>query len=69
MGRFFAETVKEVHGIDITQPPEGPPPEIVAEWSDPQVTTRGKGLALMPIIPEMESFARTGLPTHSAATG
>ena len=60
MGRFFAETVKEVHGIDITQPPEGPPPEIVAEWSDPQVTTRGKGLAFMaPIIPEMEAFART----------
>jgi hypothetical protein len=60
IGRFFAETVKDVHGIDITQPPEGPPPEIVAEWSDPQVTARGKGLAFMaPIIPEMEAFAKT----------
>lgn len=60
MGKFFAETVKQVHGFDIAQPPEGPPPEVVAEWSDPQVTTRGKGLAFMaPIIPEMESFART----------
>lgn len=60
IGKFFAETVKDVHGIDITQPPEGPPPEVVAEWSDPQVTTRGKGLAFMaPIIPEMEAFART----------
>jgi hypothetical protein len=60
VGKFFAETVKDVHGIDITQPPEGPPPEIVAEWSDRQVTRRGKGLAFMaPIIPEMEAFART----------
>ncbi len=59
IGKFFAETVKDVHGIDITQPPEGPAPEIVAEWSDPQVTRRGKGLAFTaPIIPEMEAFAR-----------
>jgi hypothetical protein len=60
MGKFFAETVQEVHGIDITHPPEGPPPEVVAEWSDPEVTKRGKGLAFMaPIIPEMEAFARS----------
>jgi hypothetical protein len=60
MGQFFAATVKEVHGIDLSQPPEGPAPEVVAEWSDPAVTKRGKGLAFMaPIIPEMESFART----------
>lgn len=60
MGKFFAERVKDVHGIDITQPPEGPAPEVVAEWSDSQVTQRGKGLAFMaPIIPEMEAFART----------
>jgi hypothetical protein len=59
IGKFFAETVMDVHGIDISQPPEGAPPEIVAEWSDPQVTKRGKGLAFMaPIIPEMEAFAR-----------
>jgi hypothetical protein len=59
MGKFFAETVKDVHGIDITQPPEGPLPEVVAEWSDSQVKKRGKGLAFAaPIIPEMEAFAR-----------
>jgi hypothetical protein len=59
MGKFFAETVKDVHGIDITQPPEGPLPEVVAEWSDSQVKKRGKGLAFTaPIIPEMEAFAR-----------
>jgi hypothetical protein len=59
MGKYFAETIMDVHGVDISQPPEGAPPEIVAEWSDPQVTTRGKGLAFMaPIIPEMEAFAR-----------
>lgn len=60
IGKFFAETVKDVHGIDITQPPESAPPEVVAEWSDSQVQKRGMGLAFMaPIIPEMEAFARS----------
>ena len=70
MGKFFAENVKDVHGIDITQPPEGAPPEVVAEWSDPQVTSRGKGLAFMaPIIPEMEDFARTWAADAFSRTG
>ncbi len=60
MGTYFAEKIKEIHGINITQQPEGPAPEVVAEWSDPLVTGRGKGWAFMaPIIPEMEEFART----------
>jgi hypothetical protein len=59
MGQFFAATVKEVHGIDLSQPPGGPPPEVIAEWSDPDVTVRRNGLAFMaPINPEMEGFAR-----------
>ncbi len=59
MGKFFREKVLEVHGIDLTQPPPGPPPEVVAEWSDPAVTKRGKGFAFCaPLIPEMEGYAR-----------
>jgi len=70
MGRYFAETVKEVHGVDITQPIEGQPPEIVAEWSDPEVTQRGKGFAFMgPIIPEMEDYARTWAAETFASDG
>ena len=53
IGRFFREKVLEVHGIDLTQPPPGAPPEIVGEWSDPEVRTRGKGFAFTaPLIPE-----------------
>ncbi|MGH3428147.1 MAG: hypothetical protein ACRDQZ_11380 [Mycobacteriales bacterium] len=59
MGKFFRTQVLAVHGIDITQPPPGPPPEVVAQWSDPMVTKRGKGFAFgAPLIPEMESYAR-----------
>ena len=58
MGKVFAAHVLEVHGVDLSHPPEGPAPEIVAEWADPDVA-RGKGFAFMaPIIPEMEPFAR-----------
>jgi hypothetical protein len=70
MGKFFAETIMDVHGFDLSQPPEGPPPEVVAEWSDPEVTTRGKGLAFMaPIIPEMEAFARQWAAETFASEG
>ena len=59
MGKFFREKVLEVHGVDLTQPPPGPPPEIVGEWSDPAVTKRLKGFAFSaPLIPEMEGYAR-----------
>jgi hypothetical protein len=57
--RFFAATVKEVHGIDITQPPEGPPPETVGEWVDPAVTQRRRGLGFCaPLIPGQEDRGR-----------
>jgi hypothetical protein len=57
--RFFAATVKEVHGIDSTQPPEGPPPETVGEWVDPAVTQRRRGLGFCaPLIPGQEDRGR-----------
>ncbi|HEV3311640.1 MAG TPA: hypothetical protein VG815_14100, partial [Chloroflexota bacterium] len=53
MGRFFREHVKEVHGIDLTQIPPGPAPEVVGEWSDPDVTERRKGFAFSaPLLPD-----------------
>ncbi len=29
--RWFVQQVKEVHGFDLTQPPPGPPPELVVD--------------------------------------
>jgi hypothetical protein len=43
--RFFVATVKEVHGIDLTQIPQGPPPQTVGEWVDTAATERRTGMA------------------------
>lgn len=57
--RFFVQTAKEVHGVDMTQALQGPPPETVAAWFDPQVTSRGRGLAFCaPLIPDAVETAR-----------
>src|SRR5258706_15935324 len=32
--RDFARLVKEIHGIDLTAPPAGPPPETLGDWTD-----------------------------------
>jgi len=59
MGRFFAESVLDVHGVDIAEPPQGAPPEIVAEWSDPDVSKRGRGFAFCALlVPEQVERAR-----------
>jgi hypothetical protein len=51
--RRFIDMVAEVHGIDMRQPPPGPPPETVAEWVDPDVTTRKRGHAfIVPLRPD-----------------
>ncbi|HVS43553.1 MAG TPA: DUF6176 family protein [Candidatus Dormibacteraeota bacterium] len=50
--RDFIAAVREVHGVDMTQPPPGRPPEIVGEWVDPDVRDRRRGLAFCaPLIP------------------
>ena len=33
-GQWFKEQVKKAHGVDFTQPPPGPPPELIFEWQD-----------------------------------
>jgi hypothetical protein len=57
--KYFVKAVREIHGIDLTQPPQGPPPETVGEWVDPQVTVRRKGMAFCaPLIPGKEDQGR-----------
>lgn len=29
---WFRQQVLDIHGLDLTQPPEGPPPELAFEW-------------------------------------
>jgi hypothetical protein len=60
LDRFFVAAVKDVHGIDVTALPDGPPPETVGEWVDPAVTERRRGMAFCaPIVPEHEHRGRT----------
>src|SRR5437870_2356894 len=57
--RDFARMIKEVHGIDLTVPAPGPPPETLLVWTDPEVKVRGRGLAFCaPPIPGKEDVGR-----------
>jgi hypothetical protein len=77
--KFFVRNVRELHGIDLTQPPQGPPPETVGEWVDPQVTERRRGMAFCaPLIAGAEdragafikdAFSRPGMTESRRALG
>jgi hypothetical protein len=58
--KFFVEKVKEIHGVDLTQPPPpGPPPETIGAWSDPAVSERGRGFAFTaPLLPDTRDAGR-----------
>ncbi|HEX6539501.1 MAG TPA: hypothetical protein VF155_10005 [Candidatus Dormibacteraeota bacterium] len=57
--RAFVAAVQEVHGIDLTQPPPGPPPEVFGDWEDETVTARKRGLAFCaPVLPGQTEFGR-----------
>jgi len=50
--KWFADALKDVHGIDVTQPPQGQPPEVLFDWVDPQVKERKRGLGFAsPVVP------------------
>jgi hypothetical protein len=71
LDRRFIQMVAETTGVDLREPPAGPPPETVAEWIDPQVTTRKKGLGFVaPFLPgKMEAaraFAREAFEDRKA---
>jgi hypothetical protein len=68
--KFFVEKIMEIHGIDLTQPPPGPAPEVLAEWSDPAATKRGRGMAFSaPGIPGTEDRGRTWARETFASDG
>lgn len=57
--RDFAAAIKEVHGVDLTQPPPGEPPELLGDWEDEAVTVRKRGLAFcVPVMPGATDIGR-----------
>ncbi|HEV7679690.1 MAG TPA: hypothetical protein VGQ42_14080 [Candidatus Dormibacteraeota bacterium] len=67
----FVAALKEAHGVDISQPPAGPPPETVGEFRDPEVTTRHPGMGFaLPLIPGRteagRAFAHEAFVTRAA---
>jgi hypothetical protein len=57
--RYFVRAVKEIHGVDMTQPMPGPAPETVAAWIDPTAKSRGRGMAFCaPLTPGETDRAR-----------
>jgi hypothetical protein len=58
--KFFVRAIKEIHGVDLTQPPQGPPPETIGEWIDTQVKERRRGMAFCaPVKPVAEDRGRS----------
>ena len=57
--RYFVKAVKEIHGVDMTQPLPGPAPETVAAWIDTSAKSRGRGMAFCaPLTPGETDRAR-----------
>jgi hypothetical protein len=49
---YFKSKIQEITGIDFSTPPQGPPPEIIGDWWDPDVKERRAGLAFCaPLLP------------------
>lgn len=60
--KFFVDSVREIHGIDMTEPPPaGPAPEAFV-WADPEVSERRRGMAFgIPLNPGADDEARAFL--------
>lgn len=57
--RAFAAAVQEVHGVDISAAPPGPPPELLGDWVDEAISVRKRGLAFcVPVMPGAEDTGR-----------
>ncbi|HXA29642.1 MAG TPA: hypothetical protein VN193_12960 [Candidatus Angelobacter sp.] len=57
--RDFAAALKDVHGMDTSQPPPGPAPEVISDWHDPDVKERRRGYAFVaPLAPGRSDAAR-----------
>jgi hypothetical protein len=68
--KFFVEAVRDIHGVDLTQPPPGPAPETIGEWVDSSATGRGRGMAFCaPGIPGTEDRGRAWTRETFASDG
>lgn len=77
--KYFRDSVKELHGVDLTQPAAGPPPATVGEWVDPDATERGAGMTFTaPLVPEKvdegrewasQTFSSQGMTDSRRALG
>jgi hypothetical protein len=57
--RIFVAMVAQIHGVDLRQPPAGPPSETFGEWVDPHVATRQRGLGFVaPLLPGKRDAGR-----------
>lgn len=57
--KYFMAKVQEITGIDFSQAPPGPPPEIIGEWWDADVKERRAGLAFCaPVMPGKSDVGR-----------
>jgi len=67
----FRDLLKDIHGFDFNAPPPGPPPELIADWADPDVHVRKPGWAFMaPLKPGAtdagRAFAKEAWQTRHA---
>lgn len=65
----FVRMVKEIHGVDLAAPPEGPPPETLGVYTDPDVAAHKPGLAFSaPLLPDKidagREFTKEGYETR-----
>jgi hypothetical protein len=57
--RDFRAALTEIHGMDMSKPPEGATPEIIGDWRDPEITERRRGTAFtVPVMPGRSDAAR-----------
>ena len=79
LDRFFVDSVRQIHGVDVKEVLAGPPAETVGEWVDASVTGRRRGMAFCaPMIPEQldhgrewtkRTFATEGMTRSRRALG
>ncbi|MBV9101771.1 MAG: hypothetical protein JOZ46_01760 [Candidatus Dormibacteraeota bacterium] len=58
--REFLRHIQDVHGVDMTQPPQSDPPEVLGDWVDESAgSARKRGLAFCaPVMPGAEDRGR-----------
>src|SRR2546428_14065479 len=56
---YFVNAIREAHGVDVKAAAEGPEPQTIGVWVDPEVTERRRGMAFCaPVNPGAEERGR-----------